>query len=85
MSPAEVGGLLRAWSARERRADRRAGVIAMVLAEINRDADKRSQPFHPADFFPSLERERPEPPSGEELNGKIEAFFRAFGGVEDGA
>lgn len=36
------------------REDVRAGVIASLIANVNRDADKRSTPFEPFDFFPNL-------------------------------
>lgn len=36
------------------REDARAGVIASLIANANRDADKRSAPFEPSDFFPTL-------------------------------
>lgn len=34
------------------RADYRAGLICAVLANINRDPKRRSQPYEPADFMP---------------------------------
>lgn len=76
MSPAEVRDLLDAWQARERRRDFRAGQICFLLAEINRDREARPTPFCPADFFPSLEQLRPEPPSADQLEQKLEAFSR---------
>lgn len=36
------------------REDTRAGVIASLIANANRDTDKRSTPFGPEDFFPNL-------------------------------
>jgi hypothetical protein len=29
-------------------------VLAAILANVNRDPDKRSNPYEPGDFFPSL-------------------------------
>lgn len=54
LTPAEVAAHWAAWEARERRHDRRAGVIASVLAEIHRDEKRRPSPFVPGDFFDSL-------------------------------
>jgi hypothetical protein len=54
LSPAEVAEHWAAWEARERRHDRRAGVIASVLAEIHRNEKRRPTPFVPGDFFDSL-------------------------------
>lgn len=82
MAPREVAELHEAWEKRERRADYRAGVLAMILAETNRDREENPKPFHPADFFPSLETTRPEL---EEIDvpSKVEEFFLAFGGMPD--
>lgn len=37
------------------REDERAGMIAATLANVNRDPEKKSDPFVPFDFFPRLE------------------------------
>lgn len=79
MSPAEVGDLLGAWRERERRHDFRAGQICFLLAEVNRDREHKPSPFSPADFFPSLEHLRPEPPGAEMLEQKLEALSRGGG------
>lgn len=79
MSPAEVRELLDAWQARERRLDFRAGQVCFLLAEINRDRESRPTPFSPADFFSSLEALRPEPPSVDQLEQKLEALSRGGG------
>ena len=76
MSPAEVRDLLDAWEARERRPDFRAGQVCWLLAEINRDREARPVPFCPADFFPSLELLRPDPPTDDQLERKMEALSR---------
>ena len=44
--------LYRAWRDREFREYERAGIIAHVTAEVNRDRDARREPFCPADFMP---------------------------------
>ena len=80
MPPADVHDLVEAWRARERMADFRAGQVCFLLAEINRDKERRPQPFSPADFFPSLEDLRPEPPSEDELEAKLDALARGGGG-----
>lgn len=36
------------------REDTRAGVVAALIANVNRDAEKRATPFEPADFFSNL-------------------------------
>lgn len=36
------------------REDARAGVVAALIANANRDTEKRSTPFEPADFFSTL-------------------------------
>lgn len=66
MSPLDVHDLVKAWEARERRLDFRAGQICWLLGEANRDSASRPKPFHVADFFTSLEALRPEPTHEEE-------------------
>lgn len=39
----------------QKRDDLRAGTISAIIANANRDPKKRSQPFKPEDFFPSLQ------------------------------
>lgn len=36
----------------ESRADLRAGIVASVIANVNRDPKKRSEPFRAQDFMP---------------------------------
>jgi hypothetical protein len=43
------------------RADLNAGIIASVIANVNRDARKRKEPFTAKDFMPEYDRE----PGGE--------------------
>lgn len=38
----------------EQRADWRAGMLASVIANVNRDPDKRPDPFIPAEFMPTF-------------------------------
>lgn len=40
----------------ERARDRRAGVVAMLIANAHRDPEVHPEGFQPADFFPSLPR-----------------------------
>jgi hypothetical protein len=74
MAPLEIHDLVQAWEARERRRDHRAGQVCWLLAEINRDRDKKPQPFHVADFFASLEDLRPAPTDEEEWDA-VEAMM----------
>ena len=70
----EVVDLLEAWRRREQRADHRFGVLATVIAEVNRDARRRPHAFEPADFFGSLE---PAPRGGwseEDLLAQMELY-----------
>ena len=57
MAPAEVRELEEAWWEREKRLDFASGQICYIVAEANRDGEKRAMPFTPGDFFPSLAKE----------------------------
>ena len=63
----------------EERADVRAGIIASVIANVNRDAKKRSQPFAPSDFMPFREKADATPPppaTPEDLTASLKVMFR---------
>ena len=77
MSMAELGGWLALYRVSpwgEMRADLRAGTIASVIANVNRDPKKRSRAYRPVDFMhyhqadPGQERR--------ELQGRL---LKAFG------
>ncbi len=72
LAPSELAELIEVWEERERRADFRAGQICFVLSEINRDRKRRVFPFHPADFFPSLDSLRPEGLDDDDLEAKLD-------------
>ena len=55
----------------------RSGVIASVLANVNRDPKKRPQPYQPSDFMLGLRDEA----AGPDLQERIASvFIGSFGG-----
>ncbi len=44
----------------EERADLRMGILASLIANVNRDSKKQREPFAPADFMPKFD-EAPQP------------------------
>lgn len=42
----------------DERADLRAGIIAAVIANVNRDPDRKKLPFTPLDFMPYAKQEQ---------------------------
>ncbi len=72
MTAAEIAALTlrhfrayhKVFQAREERADRRAALVACILANIHRDSDKRPEPFSVEDFMPGGQKgpEVAEPP-----------------------
>ena len=57
-------------------ADLRAGIVASVIANVNRDAKKRSQPYEPLDFMPHAKldekrRQLAKPQSAKEVRKAI--------------
>lgn len=54
LAPVELGDLIQAWDDRQRREDRRFGVVATVIAEPNRNRRVVLRPYTPATFFSSL-------------------------------
>lgn len=61
----------------EERADLRAGIIAAVIANANRDQKKRREPFTPRDFMPCLNAETRREPSNAERLRKLAAALGA--------
>jgi len=60
----------------EERADVRAGIIAAVIANANRDRKKRPEPFTPADFMPLVKRApAAEPLSPDALTEMVKQTF----------
>ncbi|KKN42312.1 hypothetical protein LCGC14_0714660 [marine sediment metagenome] len=53
-----------------------AQVLAM-MANVNRDAKRRPQPYKAADFMPKFDRPA-RVPTAEELDKKVGAIFRAM-------
>lgn len=63
----------------EDRGDLRAGIVASVIANVNRDPKQRRAPFEPQDFMPEFGSSEPEQPSPAELVAKFDAVLRTTG------
>lgn len=57
------------------RADQRAGVLAALIANVNRDSKRKPEPFTIEDFFPS---EPPREETPEEATERLEAQLKAW-------
>lgn len=78
MRPSELGAWAALWTINpwgEDRADLRSGVIASVIANVNRDQKRRPSPFMPKDFMPYARAE--EQRDTQELSRKIRSAFMA--------
>lgn len=72
----------------EERADLRAGIVASVIANVNRDPKKQKKAFRPQDFLPEFGKRKgggegaggKEPLSPDELKAKFARIAAAFGG-----
>ncbi|HLO41009.1 MAG TPA: hypothetical protein VK176_08300 [Phycisphaerales bacterium] len=80
LSPAELADLRHCWLEREKRSDRRAGVVAATIANVNRDPKRRRQQYTPGDFFPILGQQSRRLPSHGEWVNQLAA---ATGGLPD--
>jgi hypothetical protein len=64
----------------------RAGVIAAVIANVNRDSKRSSEPFVPADFFPNLREPGPlEPADSLPTPQTLEQKLLAWAAVQQAA
>ena len=57
------------------RDDLRSGIVASVIANVNRDPKRKPEPFTASDFIPQFERVEPDAPAPD-LDEKIMAFFQ---------
>lgn len=62
----------------EERADLRMAIVAALIANANRDPDKRREPFTPADFMPHFEAEQPAEPERKQTWQQQKAIMQAF-------
>ena len=67
----------------EERADLRAGMIAAVIAETNRDKKKRHKPYTPADFMPDFDKPPPQPQTPEDQAAILKMWVKALGGEDN--
>lgn len=72
----------------DQRADLRAGVVASVVANANRDPKRRRRPFAPRDFMPRFGEDEPEAkapqaqPWRQQL-AMVELLNAALGGADE--
>lgn len=64
----ELKAYQEAFEVEEEKKDRRFAMIAMILANVNRDSKKKKTPYEISDFMPK------KPVSSEQLNEKVESF-----------
>lgn len=69
----------------EERADRRAGIVASTVANVNRDPKIRREPWRADDFMPQYDREDepvPEQPKWMQMLATVEMWNAALGGQD---
>jgi hypothetical protein len=64
----------------DRRADIRSGIVSSVIANVNRDPKKQSEPFTPLDFMPFFQYRPPPAPvtDAQTLSKRLRAAFTQF-------
>lgn len=60
------------------REDQRAGMIAALIANVNRDTKKRSEPYDVEDFFPRYVSTTAEEAAPVDLESKIKSWATAM-------
>lgn len=83
LRPSELGLWAALWAVDpwdEQRADLRAGVVASVLANVNRDSKRRGTPFRPVDFMPYRQMDDDE--RQRDLSRRLRSALSAAGKVK---
>ncbi len=65
------------------RDDLRMGILASLIANVNRDAKKHPKPYKPADFIPEFAKGEKPPQTTEDHLKIIEMMNAAFGGKDE--
>lgn len=76
---------MQVWNRREDREDFRTARIEALIAEVNRNREKRSEPFSPTDFFTprcAMEERAPKAPEWKKQLAMVEMLNAAFGGQD---
>jgi flagellar basal body rod protein FlgB len=79
LTPYEFSKLVEYFKMNEKVKDYRAGIIATMIANANRDAKKKKTPYKPSDFFPSLLEKQKEEKSPEEMLRIAETITKLLG------
>ncbi|HEY8766051.1 MAG TPA: hypothetical protein VIP09_02115 [Dehalococcoidia bacterium] len=87
LTPRRVHRLLMVWVEDqlmlEENEDLRSGIVASVIANVNRDPKQRSEPYSPQDFMPRRRPEiPPEPMSVDQTVSFVAMLNVALGGVD---
>jgi hypothetical protein len=80
LRPSELGQWaalfqLEPWG--EQRADLRSAIVASVIANVNRDPKRKSEPFQPLDFMPYLKLDKKD--ADADLSRRLKAALSAAG------
>lgn len=81
LRPSELGMWWALWRRDpwgEQRDDLRTGIVASLIANVNRDPKRRSAPFKPEEFMPYFERPDQEEAS-QDLSRRIRAALKNAG------
>jgi hypothetical protein len=89
MSPSEFGLWFAAYRVSpwgEWRGDFQSGIVASVIANVNRDPKKRAEPFSTSDFmYDSIMEAHEKEKTGQQLSQKMRNFFKLHNARTKGA
>jgi hypothetical protein len=82
MTPAMFYELQKRYDEREEWQDYRAALVAEVIANTNRDPEKKKEPFTPRDFMPRRREKKAKLQTEDELLENFRMMNAAVGGKE---
>lgn len=77
-----IYALVGRWEDNMERQDFRAGMVASVIANVNRDPKHRREPWQTSDFMPGHRPEKPKLMTPEESVGFVAMLNAALGGAD---
>lgn len=76
LTPGQYYEMILIYKQEKQREELNAGIIASVIANVNRDSKRQKNPFQPSDFMPSIQAKPKQKQTPEEMFQLWNAIIR---------